>query len=243
MLSALRVARARLRREESGYTLIELLVSMIAGLVVLSAAFLMIELSLYLFTQANDRSDSTTVGNDSINVIVQDLQSSCIYPATSPIQSPSSVPSSGTSLTFWSAPGGSSTVSPALHDIQVTGGALTDTKYALTGGTSPSNWTFASTGTTTTIANHVSAVSGTPVFQYFAYNSSTGSVSTSDLIASGNLTAGQAATVLAVTITYSVAPFTTSTTSTQATRQTIESRQVVLRESPLGETSTNLACE
>jgi prepilin-type N-terminal cleavage/methylation domain-containing protein len=243
MLSALSAVRVRLRRDDSGYTLIELLVAMIAGLVVLSAAFLMLELSLNLFTQANDRFDSTTIGDNSLNVIVQDLQSSCIYPATSPIQSSSTLPSNGTSLVFWTAPGGGASVTPTLNDIALSSGALTDTTYPRASGTSPSTWTFSSTGTAKTIATNVSAVSGTPVFQYFAYNSSTGGVSTTDLISSGNLTASQAATVLAVTITYSVAPFTTSTKSTQATRQTVEARQVMFRYSPLGATTTNLACE
>ena len=228
--------------DSSGFTLIELLVAMVSGLIVSLAAFALLELGTNLAGQVDDRIDSATSGGVAMTAIVQDLQSSCITPATSPIQSSVPLPSGANSLVFWSSVGGQATVTPVLHAIAFTAGTLTDTRYALVSGTTPSTWTFSSTGTATRLAANISEVSGTPVFQYFAYNSSTGEVSTTNLAPSANLTAAQATTVLAVTVTFSAAPYSTSTLSTRATRQTVLTRRVGLRLSPLGSTGANVAC-
>jgi Tfp pilus assembly protein PilW len=236
-------------RSEAGYTLIELLVAMITALVVTLAAFTLLELGTNLFQQESDRVDTTGTATAAMATIVQELQSSCIFPSTSPIQS-STLPSGGSapasggsSLTFWTnATGGQTTVTPVLHNIKFSSGKLTDTSYALSSGATPSTWTFSSTGTTTTLAAHVSEEGTTPVFEYFPYSSSTGTVSTTNLAASGNLTKEQAATVDEVGITFSVAPFDTSTRSSQATRQTALARLVGLRFSPFGTTATNGPC-
>jgi type II secretory pathway pseudopilin PulG len=234
--------------DESGYTLIELLVAMICAVVITLAAFALLEFGTRLVQQTDDRIDSATSGGSALNAIVQGLESSCIFPATSPIQSSTSLPSGSNSLVFWSnSTGGQATVTPVLHSIKFAGGALTETSYALTSGTTPSTWTFSSTAQNPsrepiTLATHISEVSGTPIFQYYGYSSSTGEISTTNLAASGNLTSTQAAGVLAVAIAFSAAPYNTSTLSSQTTRQTIERRTVELRLSPLVSSETHVAC-
>ncbi len=240
-MSLRRPSRTGLLADESGYTLIELLVAMISALVVTSAAFTLLEFTTNILQQTDDRIDSAISGGAALTAIVQGLESSCIFPATSPIQSTTSTPSSSTSLTFWSnSTGGGATVTPVLRDIKLTGSNLTETRYALASGTTPSTWTFSSSGTTTTLASHISEVSGTPVFQYYYYS---GGEQQYSLTGSQALTAAQAANVVNVAIEFSAAPYNTSTKSTQTTRQTVERRTVGLRLSPFGSTATNVACQ
>jgi prepilin-type N-terminal cleavage/methylation domain-containing protein len=233
---------------QSGYTLIELLVAMVCAVVITLAAFALLEFGTRLVQQTDDRIDSSTSGEHALNAIVQGLDSSCIFPATSPIQSSTALPSGGTSLVYWSnSTGGQATVTPVLHKVSFSAGSLTETSYALSSGTTPSTWTFSSSAMNPshepiTLATHISEVSGTPIFQYYGYSSSTGEISTTNLAASGNLTATQAASVLSVAITFSAAPYNTSTLSSQTTRQTIERRTVDLRLSPLGTSGNHVAC-
>jgi Tfp pilus assembly protein PilW len=237
------IMRGRVLADASGFTLIELLVAMVTALLVTFAALALLEFSTGLFQQVNDRIDSATSGRAAMVPITQDLAESCVFPGTSPVQSSAALPSGGSSLVFWSSPGGQATTTPVLHSIKFTGSAITDARYALTSGTTPTTWSLSSTAEkTATLAANISEVSGTPVFQYFGYNSATGAISTTNLAGSGNLTTAQAATVLAVGITFSAGPYQKSTQSTQATRQTLEKRNVVLRLSPLGSTASNVAC-
>ncbi len=239
----IRARVAGLVNDTSGYTLIELLVAMAGALFVTLAALALLEFSTNLFQQVSDRIDSAASGGSAIAVITQDLAESCVFPATSPIQSSTALPSGGNSLVFWASAGGQATTKPVLHSIKFAGSTITDARYALASGTTPTTWTFSATPEkTTTLAANISEVSGTPVFRYFGYDSSSGGVSTTNLATSGNLTAAQAASVLAIGITFSAGPYDKSTRSTQATRQAIESRTVVLRLSPLGSTANNVAC-
>lgn len=244
-----RSLHASLGRPQDGYTLFELLVAMVVGLVVASAAFTLIELSMKVSGHIEDRVAANQVGRGALQKITQLLHSGCVASGLEPVQAASD----GTHLNFISSFGsGSGTqVTPTLHQITFNGtapnGTLTDAMYASTGGTS-SAWTFSSTPTATrTLLTNVSpvgvngspAASG-PIFTYFAYSG--GTLSGTPLsTASSGLTSATAATVVKVAVAFAASP---SVANTSADGTASLSDSVVLRLSPASAdpAATDLPC-
>jgi len=80
-----RLAR-RLRRDESGFTLVELLTSMAIGMILLFAAFMLLDRSTALTKQITDRQDAVQRGRQAMEVMVRDLRSQvCFGDETEPI--------------------------------------------------------------------------------------------------------------------------------------------------------------
>jgi prepilin-type N-terminal cleavage/methylation domain-containing protein len=197
MLSSVRRVLTRLRREERGLTLIELLVSMTAGVVVVAGATLILVVALRQNTRVTDAVQADSIGRTTLNQIVDDLRSSCTGFGSSSIQAPSSTPvlplvSTGPlSLWFLTAYGnetsGAATVKRVmLHDIAWTSTGTSNTKEALgklvdyswtgTGEPPSTPWTFPS-GLSPTTANftHVLATNVIPgassqIFSYWKYD-------------------------------------------------------------------------
>lgn len=181
--------RARLRdrlRDEAGFTLAELLVAMSIGLVIVFAAFGLIDLATRVTSQVTDRVDATTVGRAAMEDVIQELNSGCLASDISPVQATTasgitpSVSSNASNLVFVSGVGDGVTATPTEHVVTFAGGQLTDTSYASTGGSPPTlqtaaTWTFSSTPTDKhVLLTHVSqqVVSGVsvPMFQYYSYS-------------------------------------------------------------------------
>jgi hypothetical protein len=154
-------------RTEDGFTLVELLVVMLAGIVVMGALFTILDVTLHQTTRTYSRVDATQRARITVETVLSELHSACVAAGVTPIQPQSS----DTSLTFISQYGNAATPTPVEHQIAFNGGAgtLTDTSYAVSGGSAPS-WTFSSTATSTvTLLTNVAQSGTTPVFQYFAY--------------------------------------------------------------------------
>jgi prepilin-type N-terminal cleavage/methylation domain-containing protein len=80
-----RISR-RLRSDESGFTLIELLTSMAIGMILLFAAFMLLDRSTALTKQISDRQDAVQRGRQAMELIVRDLRSQvCLGDETEPI--------------------------------------------------------------------------------------------------------------------------------------------------------------
>ena len=198
-------------RDQRGFTLVEMLVSMLAGIIVLSAILGVLEVSVRLSARAVDRVDATQRGRTGMEQIEQLLHSSCVASSVTPVY-PSS---GGSNLTFVSQFGSAVTLVPNLHTITFAGGNLTDNVYAYTGpaGASPP-WptsSFASTPTSSRVLiSNVSAPSN-PVFRYYKYLN--GTLSTTPLTTP--LSTSDASATTAVEITFAVSP---SSGSTEARR-------------------------
>src|ERR1700759_2621871 len=94
MLSSVRLLFTRLRREERGLTLIELLVSMTAGTVVVAGATLVLVVALRQNTRVTDAVQADGIGRTALNQIVDELHSSCTGFGSYSIQAPSTTPTS-----------------------------------------------------------------------------------------------------------------------------------------------------
>jgi hypothetical protein len=153
-------------------TLVELLVAMVMGIIVTGALYMILVTALHQTSRVFSRVDATQRSRLAMENIESLLHSSCVSESVTPIQG-ASTPQGGstaTTLTFLSKYGGGATITPVLHKITLSGGNLVDTTYnAATGATAP-GWTFQTTAASTkTLLTNVAAPAGTPMFQYFAY--------------------------------------------------------------------------
>jgi type II secretory pathway pseudopilin PulG len=161
-----------MRREESGMTLIELLVAMVLGIIVTGALYMVLVTALHQTSRVFSRVDATQRSRLAMENIENLLHSSCVSESVTPIQGVSTPQggSTATTLTFLSKYGGGATITPVLHKITLSGGSLVDTTYNVATGATAPNWTFQSTAAgTRTLLTNVTAPSGTSMFQYFAY--------------------------------------------------------------------------
>ena len=178
-----RLARiaARARREQ-GYTLIELLVTMAAGLVVIAGLGTVLTVTLQQTTRTFTLTDATENARTALAHIENELHSACLTTGITPIEGGANGTqvSDANDLVFVSVFGTSASPTPVEHKItySASNGTLTEYNYALTGGNDPSTWTFSSTPSNPSgqrlLANvgpiyNQSTNTNTPVFQYFAY--------------------------------------------------------------------------
>jgi type II secretory pathway component PulJ len=171
---------ARLASEESGYTLIELLVSIVIGMIVILGAFAFLQFTSEDVARTTDRIHVDQAGRTQLERLMLELQSSCVAPSVTPIQTKSS----STVLRFISGTGSESTVSTVyLREVVYTPeskgvqGTLVETAYPnTTTVNSNGEYKFSSTGTTTTLLKGIRQTKEVgkteaerPIFQYFRY--------------------------------------------------------------------------
>lgn len=196
----------RVFREQSGFTLVELLMTMLTSLVVMSAIVMMLTTSLRNQDRINRRVDANQRVRPVMTRIIQELHSACIAPRMTPIIGDGSASgpsaSTGSQISFLSKSGSAVTPTPEKHVISLSGGTLSESVYQATGGTQPGPWTFSSTASSSTqLLTQVSApASG--MFQYYDFVN--GQVDTSATTVP--VTATDAAKVAIVKITISSSP-------------------------------------
>jgi hypothetical protein len=177
VLGAARATRSR-RTCERGFTLIELLVGMLAGMVVLSALFTIVDVTMHQTTRTFSRVDATQRSRTAIEGLENQLHSACVGSNTTPIQAGST----DKNLIFVSQYGPAASPTPVWHEITYTPpsgsavfGTLTDNGYSVTG--SAPTWARGAmlAGYPRTVLTNVKqqvksdGVTQVPVFQYFAY--------------------------------------------------------------------------
>jgi hypothetical protein len=172
MLTRLQPIPDSLIRDERGFTLVELVVALVAGMVVLLALFSVLDVSLRHSTAVQDRVQANQIGRIAMTKMVDEMHSACLSPGFTPVQ-PESSP---TELRFISAVGKEAVLVNAYeHRVVFTEkgkeGTLIDKAYPSNGGSWP-KFTFASTATPsggTLLASNISATTGVPVFSYYKY--------------------------------------------------------------------------
>jgi prepilin-type N-terminal cleavage/methylation domain-containing protein len=200
VLSVARSIRVSLR-DERGFTLIELLVAIVAGVIVTGAALAILEVSTRQATRISDATQANRAGRGALNVILEELHSSCTGFGTTAIQVPSTTPVSPLaatgSLNLWylSAYGNPTSAEPAVskvveHDINWTATETSNTgeqlgtlrDYAFTGSGSAPNWSFPtlSTANATVKVLATNVVLSTPgtLFSYLRYDTNSANTKT-----------------------------------------------------------------
>jgi prepilin-type N-terminal cleavage/methylation domain-containing protein len=162
-------------RDEHGFTLIELLVAMVAGVAVTGALFSTLDVSLHQTARLNDKVQVDQLGRTAMTRIVDQLHSSCLSYAFTPIQAEST----NTTLIFVDAYSEEALIGSAIkHEIiwNEELKTLTDKAYKSNGGSWP-KFTFSATATPSTgtrIGENISPVTfvkGKPIiFEYFKYS-------------------------------------------------------------------------
>lgn len=177
--------------------MIELIVSISAGLIVMMAVVTMTIAVIHNQDRINRRVDANSRARPVMTRIVQELHSSCVTSHIVPIQTGST----GTSMSFLSKSGSAVGPTPDLHTIYLSGTTLRESVFPATGGTAPS-WTFSGTASSDrALLTRVSAPSGV-LFRY--YDFITGALSTTPLATP--LIDTNAARVAYVTTTFTSAP-------------------------------------
>lgn len=168
---ALSPAVRRVADDESGFTLVEMVVAMFAGILTLLALFTFQDVALRQSTMIFSRADATQEARTAIEKIEARLHSACVADGVTPILgSPGSV-SNDTSLSVISEYGSGATLTPDKHVIALDGDTLTDSTHLVDGGSSP-NWTFGPAQTNpppSLLLDNVSAPAGQPIFSYYQY--------------------------------------------------------------------------
>jgi prepilin-type N-terminal cleavage/methylation domain-containing protein len=152
-------------RDQRGFTLVELLVAMAAGIVVTSALYTILDVTLHQTTRTFSRVDATQRARTALEAIGSEMRSACVGNGIVPIK----IGSTGTAVNFLSQYGSGVSPTPVWHTIAFdsASGKLTDTVYPVNG--SAPAWTKGSPATQTkTLLTNVAQSGSTPVFQYFS---------------------------------------------------------------------------
>jgi Tfp pilus assembly protein PilW len=237
----------RIRNEEDGFSLAELLVAIAVGMIVLLGVFAVVQAA----TRSSNRTTARVIANQSVrpvlSKIIDELHSSCISPDLAPV-----LAGTDTSVTFVTSTDSGVTPVPSKRTITwtpvtATTGTLTESTYAYSSGTAPS-WTFSATPTTTTLLKNVgkAKIEGAtaPIFQYYAYDPNTGLVATSPLgaAAPAGLSAADLPNVVKVVVSFSYVPAKTTVTVDTAAAGSF-SDSALLRFSPASTaTGENTPC-
>ena len=162
--------------DERGFTLVELLATMVAGVVVLLALGTIMDVTLRETTRSFTLVDATNRTRPIFEQIENNLHSACFADEETPIQSGSNA----NTLIFMSSSGNAATPTAVWHEVAYNPAptsTLTDTTYS----TSYSvvngipTWSRgAQQGSPRTLLTNVVQTGTTPVFQYFAYQTAPG---------------------------------------------------------------------
>lgn len=159
----------RLRREQSGFTLIELLVAMIVGMIVLLAAFSLLDSSVLLTGKVTDRVDRTQRGRVAMEDITRKLRSQ-VCPAPG---QPSIIEAQDYLVKFYVFTGTKPFV-PEIRQIawDTNTNSIIETKWTGSGTAPTTTWNSAPT-TRTLLGDVTPPPANVPMFAYYATGATT----------------------------------------------------------------------
>jgi prepilin-type N-terminal cleavage/methylation domain-containing protein len=171
----------RLRSDQRGFTLIEMLVAMSIGTIVMLAAFTLVDQALPASQRINDRIDANQRGRVAMENMVRELRASvCLWSGNDVNGNPTySTPYSsadGSQVTFYSdmttaAAAASGSFLPTQRQLAYANGAITETVTTGIGTVPQVRYTGLGTITTTrTLITNVQPIGATPIFTYYAYD-------------------------------------------------------------------------
>jgi Tfp pilus assembly protein PilW len=212
-------------RDERGFTLVELLVATLAGIIVTTATSAVVIASVHFSSNFGNRVDANQEGRVAMEKITQALDSSCVATGVTPLVG-TPVPtgmvggaasgSDASDAVFYSSLSDTPTIEPNEVEISLTGTAPSQQLVMYTyansnaAGTAPP-WTFSTTpspsGGFVLLPDAAQAtINGAvqPVFQYYGYISGTSTMSTTPYAVP--LSAANAATTAEVTVSFEALP-------------------------------------
>jgi prepilin-type N-terminal cleavage/methylation domain-containing protein len=161
----------RLMRESRGFTLIELVVAMSLGMIVLLAAFTVIDRSFKTNKEIVDRTDALSRGRITLELMTRQIRSMTCAGQNTPVAL-----GSDTELDFYGYMGDPTVGStlPQLHKLvyDAATSRITSTDYAVTSvdSTPPTVSATPVAPTKTLLTNVVPVTAGAPIFTYYTYD-------------------------------------------------------------------------
>lgn len=239
-------------RDDRGFTLVEMLVTIVTGMVVILATLSVLDISISQSSRITERVDANQRGRLAMEKILLELHSSCIALGTTAVETGST----DKTIKFISQTGEQAYFTQvAKHEISLNTetGSLTDASYLsnnkLEPGETTNNWTFASTPTSTQVLltgatqtpEGTNPTPVTPVFRYYKYEG--GNLSGTPL--NIPLSKADAEETAKVTVSFTAAPSATTyhaSAGTKGDRSVDLSDSVVLRFDPASATGGNEPC-
>jgi hypothetical protein len=225
--------------DESGTTMVELLVGMAMGMIVLVGLTMTIIVVLHGTSRVDARVEATDNARVVETRIMEQLHSACVSPQIAPVRTGST----NTGLIFWHAAAGEAGAVqpvPVKSKIVYSNGTLTETDYAKTGGTSP-KWEFepetAGHGTQRTLLTNVAPVGGS-VFSYEMYEKG----NLKELAKTG-LSEPEAAETIVVKVALTASPKSTPVADTGSSATVSDKATLRLTPPSFNEGATALPCQ
>lgn len=224
--------RAKLA-DESGITLMEMLVGMIVGIVVLGGIVTMMTTTSRSSGRITERVVVNQEARPMMQRIMDSLHSTCVAPAIAPVRPGST----GSDIWFIHKTGSEAVPVPELRRITFFGDELTMRTYTLTGGAP--DWTYNDVPTSTFrlldgVENAEIDGSQVPVFRYRAYEA--GVIDANPLPVP--LSTENSARTVMVDVAFAVRP-SQSATSDEEHAPVVLSNSALLRFSPSNEDTSN----
>ena len=156
--------------DERGFTLIELLVAMVIGMVVLMAAFMVLDRTISASGQVADRSEALQRGRQAMELVSRQLRSQVCVGNTKPI-----ISASDNSISFYADMSDGTT---PIKQRTLSYSSTTDiiTESVVTGSGTYPTLTFTGTATSTPLLTKVKQIQDTslrPIFRYYGYQTGT----------------------------------------------------------------------
>jgi Tfp pilus assembly protein PilW len=225
----------RLIEDESGMTLIELLVATAAGVVVMFGVVLAVIVTLRETDRVASHVDANQRSRTTMYKVIDELHSACVASQFAPVQTGST----GTSLSFIHKSGSAVALTPVLSTVSLSGTTLSQSDYTPTGGSAPT-WTFSGTPSSTVqLMTGVNPLSGSSIFSYYAY--SNGQVSSTPLTTP--LSSTDAAKTVQVSVAFNVAPTKTQIVDPNAPTAIQDSALLRFSAATFSTSASNLPCQ
>jgi len=154
-------------RDESGWTLIELLMAMTIGVVVLFASFMLVDASAPLAQKTQDRVDAAQRGRLAMEIIGAELRSQVCMPGAVPPIMPTV--SDASNVRFYCNNQDQDSL-PQKHHIYIQGTALKEDTWQGTGSVSNVIFPVNALPTTRTLVDPVGLVAGVPLFRFYGFD-------------------------------------------------------------------------
>lgn len=152
-------------RDESGTTLVELMVAIMTGLVILSALTMVILTTLHGSARVTARVEATQRARIALVRLMEELHSACVTPEVAPVKKDST----GNLLRFIHQTGSGVQPIPVYSIVSFSAGTLTQQDYAVTG-TAPNWGQGAAIGSPQTLLTHVTPTPpASSIFSYYRY--------------------------------------------------------------------------
>jgi Tfp pilus assembly protein PilW len=222
-------------RDDRGFTLVEVLVAMVTGLIVMGALFAILSVSVTQSARISEMAQSTQLGRTTMTRIQDELHSACVSPKFAPVKEGSNegklvlvnaysekaeVPATWTVREVTEKGVKRQEVEGVRKDeIVFNEGAktLTDT-YSLGTGESVGEYTFGA-GKAVKIGENVTKIGATPIFKYYKY-ATTGTAGAGEASttlaetkpAAETFTKAEATSIAAVAVAFNTGPASSDTT-------------------------------